>query len=193
MSTSSFQSLDTIVTTQQKNDMGGSEPEPSHLQHSEHSFPIDEIYSKKSPRSFATGCRTSVALANVRRISISSGHSGRKARRANHITGLCFEFFHSDIPVYVRQWFKEIAALNFDPGERITGFTFWQTQETPGDKAQMQRENAGRIAGLRVSKAGTNSKYLEICLQDKSQLLEYSFTENVFEDLVGQCSAWIGF
>ena len=81
--------------------------------------------------------------------------------------------------------------MNFGPGDRITGLTFWQIQETPANKAQAQRENAGRIAGLRISKTGIEVKHFEICLGDKKQLLEYSFEGNVFEDLVREVLAEI--
>jgi hypothetical protein len=108
-----------------------------------------------------------------------------KPRGGTHISGLRLEYF-STAPIYVGQWYEELESLEFAPGDRVTGLTFWQTQETPYGAAQIQRENAGRVSGVRIERTGSEPRHLEICLSEKSELLVYSFHENNYEELVSR-------
>ncbi|KAK7431652.1 hypothetical protein QQZ08_001871 [Neonectria magnoliae] len=168
--------------------LGANTGSPSSLPHSHtqdlRSFPIDEARLKKAPRVLqnSSSCFTSVKLANVRRIGLSTGISGR-TRGPDHVSGLCFEFWDSNVPLYLGQWFHEVSHLQVEPGERITGFTFWQTQES--NPANTQRENSGRITGIRIDKTGLDHQTVEFCLGNKNDMLVYSFTENPYEELEG--------
>lgn len=148
-----------------------------------YTFQVERSCIDKSPRSFSVKCYTTAGLAGIKRVSVSRGAPG-KTRTQTHISGLRLDFFSSATPVYVGQWFDEVDSLQFDPGDRIVGLTFWQTQETKSNVATMQRENAGKIAGLGITKTGFKRRRLEVCLRNKEDLLEYSFYENTLEDLV---------
>ncbi|KAJ4253328.1 hypothetical protein NW762_010483 [Fusarium torreyae] len=78
---------------------------------------------------------------------------------------------------------RRIDHLEFERGDKIINFTFWQQQES--NPRNTQRENAGRITGVRIDKTGTGRTGLEVCLGDKSDFLCYSFVENPFEQLEG--------
>lgn len=146
-------------------------------------FQADSSCIRRAPRSLLVQCYSTVSLADIRKISVSCGAPG-KTRNENHISGLRFEFFSSTNPIFVGQWYNEIDSLDLEPGDRITGLTFWQTQETPSDAAARRRENTGRVAGIRIIKSGSEPKQLEVCLLQKGDLLKFSFYESLFEDLV---------
>lgn len=140
---------------------------------------------RKRPLGCQNECYTTVLLNDIRSISISRGEPG-KTRDERHISGLRVDFLSPAAPVYVGQWFEEIESLQFKPGDRIASLTFWQTQESaPGHYTGMISENAGRIAGIKIVKAGSEAKQLEVCLGDKEHLLEFSWQENIYEELVG--------
>lgn len=94
-------------------------------------------------------------------------------------------FFESRSPLYLGQWYESIDSLSLEPGDRITSLVFWQTQEMDAVRAQPQRENFGRIAGIAIQKTGSEPRRLDVCQQDKIDLLSYSFRENAYEHLVG--------
>ncbi|KAF4980918.1 hypothetical protein FDECE_17785 [Fusarium decemcellulare] len=127
----------------------------------------------------SNGCFTSVVLSNVRRIGISVGLGG-KSRGANHISGLCFEFWGTSEPIYVGQWYCKVGTIQLEQGERLQRFTFWQTQEAPPFS---QQENYGKVTGVRICKAGYTREELEVCLGNKEDMLSYSFDENSYEGL----------
>ncbi|KAM0429261.1 hypothetical protein ACHAPT_006475 [Fusarium lateritium] len=128
------------------------------------------------------GCFTSTTLSNIRRVGLSVGVPGR-TRGPNHISGLRFKFWDSNVPVYVGQWFHEVDSLSLAPGERIAGFTFLQTQES--DPNSELRNNIGRITGVKICKTGLEHKEVEISFGRKDDMLEYSFVENLYEELDG--------
>lgn len=146
-------------------------------------MPIDHNFLKKAPREFTrfSSCISSVRLSNVRRIGLSIGESSR-TRGSEHVSGLCFEFWDSNVPVYVGQWFHEARHLDIEQGERITRFTFWQAQGRNEDT--YLRENTGKITGVRIEKAGIDPKELQYYLGHESEMLTYSFAENPYEELV---------
>ncbi|KAJ3529226.1 hypothetical protein NM208_g9858 [Fusarium decemcellulare] len=129
----------------------------------------------------SNGCFTSVVLSNARRIGISVGLGG-KSRGANHISGLCFEFWGPSEPIYVGQWYCEVGNIQLKQGERLQSFTFWQTQEAPPFS---QQENYGKVTDVRICKAGYTREELEVCLGNKEDMLSYSFEENPYEGLTG--------
>ncbi|KAF5019673.1 hypothetical protein F66182_8302 [Fusarium sp. NRRL 66182] len=138
----------------------------------------------KAPRALqnSNGCFSSVILSDIRRVAVSIGMPDQ-TRGASHIAGLCFEFWSSNKPVYVGQWYHEVSCLHLKPGERITGFTFWQQQESSPNSSQ--RENSGRIAGIGISKTGAGQRELKLQFGDEDDMLSYSFTENPYEKLAG--------
>jgi hypothetical protein len=148
-----------------------------------HSFPNDLDKWIKAPRSLqnSSACFTSVILANVRRVGFSTGVPGH-TRDANHISGLCFEFWGSTTYIYVGQWFREINQLELKRGERISSFTFWQSQES--DLRNMQQENIGRITGIEITTTGDCGNVAETCFGDRRKMISYSFTDNPYEELV---------
>jgi hypothetical protein len=153
-------------------------------QMTENTFRLGLSCTRISPRCDRM-CYTTVILNDVRSISISRGEPG-KTRARRHISGLRVDFFSPAAPVYVGQWFEEIESFRFKPGDRIVSLTFWQTQETaPGHGTTMLRENAGKIAGIRIVKVGSEATQLEVCLGHKEHLLEFSWHENLYEELVG--------
>ena len=97
------------------------------------------------------------------------------------ISGLRVDFFESAVPVYVGQWFREIAVLDFERGERITGLTFWLSQETESEF----REIEGVVGGLRIERHGSRRKRFELCLGDVNTMHALSWRENAYEKLVG--------
>lgn len=150
----------------------------------ENDAPLGRDLLKQSPRTHYVKCCTTASLSDLRRITLSRGKPG-KPRASTHISGLRLEYF-STAPVYVGQWYEELETMAFAPGDRVTGLTFWQTQETPDGAAQIQRENAGRISGVRIERTGSEPTHLEVCLSEKSELLVYSFHENIYEEFVSQ-------
>ncbi|KAJ3466142.1 hypothetical protein MRS44_006800 [Fusarium solani] len=147
-------------------------------------FSMDQHHWGKTPRVLqnSSSCFTSAVLSKIRRIGLSAGIPGR-SRGPGHISGLRFEFWGSDVPVYVGQWFHEVDMLCLEPGERVTSFTFLQAQESSPNNTQ--RENSGRITGIKICKSGSGQKEVEICFGDRDDMLAYSFTENPYEELDG--------
>lgn len=121
--------------------------------------PIWEHLKINAPRSLTPTCFSSVSLTGIRRISVSAGLVGA-VRGEEHVSGLRVEFFDSDIPVYVGQWFREAAVVRFELGDRITGLTFWLATEDdthPLGGARVADVDGGadfrgkdRVAGLRA-------------------------------------------
>ena len=127
-----------------------------------------------------------VHLQNIRRIRVSSGALHR-IRGPNHLSGLCFEFRDQPCPVYLGQWFQEVASFDIAEGERITGFTFWQTQELrPEGPVPFLQGNPGQLAGIKIEKTGQEPKSLEVCLTEKAVLMRYAFAENPWQQLVSE-------
>lgn len=134
--------------------------------------------------SFPTLNRT-VALANVRKIRVSSG-AAERIRGPSHVSGLCFEFHDETAPVYLGQWFREVASLDIAAEEKITGFTFWQTQELrPEGPVPHLQGNPGQLAGIQIDKTGEEPRSLEVCLMEKAGLMRYAYADNRWQDLVG--------
>ena len=121
-------------------------------------------------------------LSNIRRIRVSVGIPGR-TRGPDHVSGLCFEFWNSKVPVYLGQWFHEVRSLPVGRGERITGFTFWQAQESNPNNAEL--ENSGRITGITISKLVLGHQESAFRFGGKDDMLVYSFRANPYETLVG--------
>lgn len=145
-----------------------------------HVIPIDRDQLNKSPREFLklSSCFTSVKLSNTRHIRLSTGIPDR-TRGSRHVPGICFEFWGSDVSLYVGKWFREAKHLVLQRGERITRFTFWQAQES--NPTNNKRENTGRITSIQVE---TTHKEVKLCLADETDMFAYSFIENSFEELV---------
>ncbi|RSL49429.1 hypothetical protein CEP54_012455 [Fusarium duplospermum] len=143
-------------------------------------FPMSEVHWNNTPRAYS--CFTSVVLSKLRRVGVSAGIHGR-TRGPDHISGLCFEFWDSEVPVYVGQWFQQVGTLSLEPDERITSFTFWQAQEShpSNDKG----ENNGRITGVQIRTIGSGKKQGGIRVGGGKDMLVYSFAENSYEKLRG--------
>ncbi|WAO84949.1 F-box domain-containing protein [Fusarium falciforme] len=145
---------------------------------------MSDCRSKQPPKVLqnSNSCFTSVVLSKIRRIRVSVGIPGR-TRSPDHVSGLRFEFWDSKVPVYVGQWFHEVSSLCVERGERITGFTFWQAQESHPNDADF--DNSGRITGIRISKLTLGHKEIAFHFGGKDDILVYSFVENSYERLSG--------
>ncbi|KAI8689596.1 F-box domain-containing protein [Fusarium sp. Ph1] len=143
-----------------------------------HTFPMRDCRSRQALKVLqnSNSCFTSVVLSKIRRIRVSVGIPG-------HVSGLCFEFWDSKVPVYVGQWFHEVRSLCVERGERITGFTFWQAQESHPNNADF--DNSGRITGIKISKVTLGRKEIAFRFGGKDDMLVYSFLENSYERLSG--------
>ncbi|UPK96170.1 hypothetical protein LCI18_007105 [Fusarium solani-melongenae] len=135
----------------------------THLSYERLSFEASPQVLQKS-----NSCFTSVVLSKIRRIRVSVGIPGR-TRTPDHVSGLCFEFWDSKVPVY--------------RGERITGFTFWQAQESHPNNADF--DYSGRITGIMISKVTLGHKEIAFRFGGKDDMLVYSFLENSYERLSG--------
>ncbi|KAF5595295.1 uncharacterized protein FSUBG_9195 [Fusarium subglutinans] len=155
-----------------------------------HNFPNSKDVMYNAPANFwrGNGCFTSVLLAGVRRIGVSTGMPGR-TRGLDHIAGLCFEFWGSTEQVYLGQWYREVGCLSVKEDERICGFTFWQQQEHLSHGLDTVLQSDGNIAGIRITKTGLGQTDMEIILGDKNDMLPYALTENPYERLTGL--AWV--
>ncbi|RSL87389.1 hypothetical protein CEP52_015543 [Fusarium oligoseptatum] len=147
-------------------------------------FPMSKDHWKRAPRVFrsSNSCYTSVVLSNIRRVGVSAGLPGR-TRGLDHISGLCFEFWDSKVPVYVGQWFQQVGTLSLEPDERIASFTFWQSQESHPNNDE--GENSGRITGVQICTVGSGGKQGGIYVGGGKHMLVYSFAENPYEKLSG--------
>lgn len=144
---------------------------------------MSDLRSKQAPKALqrSHSCFTSVTLSKIRRIRVSVGIPGR-TRSPDHVSGLCFEFWDSKVPVYVGQWFHEVRSLCVERGERVVGFTFWQAQESYPNNADF--DNSGRITGISISKLTLGRKEITFHYGGKDDMLVYSFLENPYEILV---------
>ncbi|EEU40663.1 uncharacterized protein NECHADRAFT_76034 [Fusarium vanettenii 77-13-4] len=147
-------------------------------------FPMKQPHASQAPQALqrSNSCFTSVVLSNIRRIGVSVGIPGR-TRGPDHVSGLCFEFWDSKVPVYVGQWFHEVRSLPVGRRERITGFTFWQAQESHPNNAEL--ENSGRITGIKISKLTHGHQEIAYSFGGKDDMLVYSFLANSYETLTG--------
>lgn len=146
---------------------------------------VDPQFFKKRPASFFSPCYTSVRLENIRRIALSCGSPG-KTRATTHISGLRFDFYRSNTPVHIGQWFEEVANTCFEPGGIISSLTFWQTQEICSARGTVQRENTGKLAGIRIAwTTSSGPRHFEFRPAHDEALLSFSYTENPFEEMVG--------
>ncbi|KAI8723142.1 hypothetical protein NCS52_00169300 [Fusarium sp. LHS14.1] len=147
-------------------------------------FPMSEGHWKSLPRDLqrSFSCFTSVVLSNIRRVGVSAGVRGR-TRGPDYISGLCFEFWDSELPVYVGQWFKQVGTLSLEVDERIANFTFWQAQESHPDNDK--GENSGRITGVQIRTVGIGQKQGGIRVGGGKHMLVYSFAEKPYEKLHG--------
>jgi hypothetical protein len=187
MSSGTFQSLGLGYTTNPSASSPSLPLEPLSARGLEdicpYAFPIDHKEWTKAPQFLqdSNGCFTSVVLSNVRRVGLSTGMP-EQTRGVNHISGLCFEFWGSTRCIYVGQWFREVDHLKLNRGERISSFTFWESQES--GMANRQRENSDRITGIRIKTTGDSGNDVETCFGNQCDMLSYSFTDKPYEKLV---------
>ncbi|RSM07201.1 hypothetical protein CDV31_008754, partial [Fusarium ambrosium] len=142
-------------------------------------FPTGHCRMNKPPWVLptSTSCFTYVVLSKIRRIGVSTGIAGR-TRRQDHVSGLCFEFWDSGVPVYVGQWFHEVGSLCLERGERVTSFAFWKAHEN-----RLDGDNNGTITGIKISKTSPRQSQVEIRVGSKYDVLVYSFSEKPDERL----------
>lgn len=98
--------------------------------------------------------------------------------------------------MYVGQWYTEVATLHLKPGERVSELSFSQTQDTTWNIAHFQRENSGKVVGVKVTTTTASQdrgtpRIFELYLQDKQGLLTFSFRENAYEDLVSSHALFV--
>lgn len=100
-------------------------------------------------------CFTTVRLTgDIKRISISSGLPGR-SRNVDHISGRRFDFFSSNIPVFVGQWFNEIASMRLQTGDRVIGLRYWSTRCIRWDTSQ-----PGCMVGIEIITTTADGQYV---------------------------------
>ncbi|KAF9776946.1 hypothetical protein IL306_004800 [Fusarium sp. DS 682] len=127
---------------------------------------------------------SSVRLNGLKRVGISNGRAGR-TRKPNNISGFCFEYLDGRSPVYVGQWYQEIAHLDLDPGDRITSFTFWEELEDFPDMPSPLYARNGKYSGVRIEKSGAGPNAVELHPGEQGDIQESTFAENYFERLDG--------
>lgn len=126
-------------------------------------------------------CYTFATLIGIRRIGVSRGITGR-TRSTNHVSGLHISFWNEDPPIYVGQWFQEVASIELQPDDRITALRFWQSREiSSGNNSQTEK---GRVTGVEIDTAGTDAKCLQYRLGDGTDVPTCAFTETTSEELV---------
>jgi hypothetical protein len=158
------------------------ESSPQTQQISSPAFPIEELRARKyfELRRFVG---TVATLSNVRCVRLSAGGFGR-SRQATQLSGLCFEFWNSSVPAYVGQWLHQVAAFQFEPQERITGLTFYRTLGS--DWGDFVHHRHSRVRGLRIDIAGSEPRFVDFCVGDKKGMIQRSYHENPFEDVVSK-------
>ncbi|KAI5467642.1 hypothetical protein BGZ63DRAFT_419335 [Mariannaea sp. PMI_226] len=100
-------------------------------------------------------------------------------RQEVYISGICFEFWDTHIPVYVGQWLDEAAVFEIPKDSRITHLDIWQHIITVGNESA---KGIRYIAGISLQATKIPGRY-NFCLMDKSTLSACMYSENEYEQL----------
>ncbi|KAF2761048.1 hypothetical protein EJ05DRAFT_497614 [Pseudovirgaria hyperparasitica] len=128
--------------------------------------------------------QTQASLSNVRQIRISVGGHGL-SRLSEHITGLWLDYYDTDRPGIVGQWLNESGAVNFSPGEQLTGIFIWTSNEHTA--AYSGHAKLGKVVALRFDTSdGQSLHFGQECTEGAVRL---KFIANAFEKLDTICWA----
>lgn len=127
---------------------------------------------------------TSVDLALVRTIYVSGGESRSSprycCRRSSRVAGLKFEFWHTDEPVYVGQWFSQVDKISLARDERVTFLAVWHSRNMRTAPHSMSLY--GKVRGVQVM---TSKGQSMTCRTDSTDgRLKLSFRERPGMELV---------
>ena len=152
-------------------------PKPKQSQCSDeqspHTFPVEPIFGN-------CGCVTPVTLSNIRCVRLSAGVKGR-SRSPTQISGLRIEFWDSEAPIFVGQWFQEVAAFPFQPHEKLSGLTLWRSLD---DQNCCEGNSSLPIKGIKFHKTGGDSESVEFHLGKKGGMVHCTQKENPYGYLV---------
>ncbi|KAF4626103.1 hypothetical protein G7Y89_g12060 [Cudoniella acicularis] len=93
-------------------------------------------------------------LQNVRCIRISHGCAGR-SRGDLRVSGLWIDYYHTDQPQIVGQWFHESYSMMLAPDEVVTDVSFWLQPDAVSREAGGPK--LGQVVGILISTSASRS------------------------------------
>ncbi|KAK5662624.1 hypothetical protein OQA88_8538 [Cercophora sp. LCS_1] len=154
------------------------------------SLPLTETWKmqafSKSGNSGNEGLVIGIAnLSSVRSIHVSSGETRSaprfSCRRTTRVTGLRFQFWDTEEPLFLGQWFKEVDSISLDRDERITNLSVWHSRNVRHSRATMSLY--GKARGFHVITSKGQS--LTVRMDNTDKRLRLSFREKPGEELAG--------
>jgi hypothetical protein len=156
--------------------------------------PLSSTATLDSPTDFLTGSnlgkanfvvgsvryvRMGASLTDVRTIRVSFGMNGT-SRAPEFIAGLWLDYYGTNRPSIIGQWFYESNAFELLPGEQFIKISIWTSNEFVA--AYSGSAKLGTVIGIRFdTTVGRSFRFGRDCTAGKIQL---NFSASKFEKLV---------